>query len=254
MYQPVRGIALRTINYSDRSSILTAWTAELGRISLLLNNSAGRESQRRRALTMPMSLFEGVVSIRPGREVSTIRDMRPALTAPSVTGHPVKATVAMFMAEVLGAVLHDSGASDTATWAFLTDIVGSLDRIEHRGDIANFPLWFLCRLTLILGVEPDFSTYKRGYALNLREGIFRAPILEGAPNHEVSDSRGNTLSVNASRVLEVLCRAKAHHLHHLRLTAAQRAQATDLAIAYLSQHLSPLPQLKTIDVLHAVLR
>ena len=254
MYQNVRGVALRTITYSDRSSILSVWTAELGRMSLLLNNSAGRESRRRRALTMPMSLFEGVVNVVPGREVCTVRDMKPAVVAPTVSGHPVKASVAMFMAEVLGLVLRDSGNHDEAAWAFLVDVVASLDAAGDSATVANFPLWFLYRLTVILGVEPDMSTYMRGRVLNLREGVFRQPLLVGGMRGEVTDSKGTFVTADASRMLSVLSRAGAGDLRRLRMTSVQRQRAIDVALDYLSAHLTALPRLKTLDVLRAVLR
>ena len=229
MYQNVRGVALRTITYSDRSSILSVWTAELGRMSLLLNNSAGRE-------------------------VFTVRDMKPAVVAPTVSGHPVKASVAMFMAEVLGLVLRDSGNHDEAAWAFLVDVVESLDAAGDSATVANFPLWFLYRLTVILGVEPDMSTYMRGRVLNLREGVFRQPLLVGGMRGEVTDSKGTFVTADASRMLSVLSRAGAGDLRRLRMTSVQRQRAIDVALDYLSAHLTALPRLKTLDVLRAVLR
>ena len=36
MYKHIRAVALRTVRYNDTKAILTAWSAELGRISLLM--------------------------------------------------------------------------------------------------------------------------------------------------------------------------------------------------------------------------
>ena len=60
MYQQLRCVALRTIKYDDRRSIVSAWSEQLGRVSFIVPDGASREARRRRALLMPLSLFEGV--------------------------------------------------------------------------------------------------------------------------------------------------------------------------------------------------
>ena len=134
------------------------------------------------------------------------------------------------------------------------DVVESLDAAGDSATVANFPLWFLYRLTVILGVEPDMSTYMRGRVLNLREGVFRQPLLVGGMRGEVTDSKGTFVTADASRMLSVLSRAGAGDLRRLRMTSVQRQRAIDVALDYLSAHLTALPRLKTLDVLRAVLR
>ena len=53
----LRCIALRTTKHSDRHSIVTAWSEQLGRVGLLVSAGNGREDRRRRALMMPLSLI-----------------------------------------------------------------------------------------------------------------------------------------------------------------------------------------------------
>lgn len=40
MYQTIHAIALRTVRHSDSTSILTAWSAEAGRIAILMGTGA----------------------------------------------------------------------------------------------------------------------------------------------------------------------------------------------------------------------
>ena len=42
MYRPLDCIALRTVRYSDRNSILTAYTRQAGRLSFLVPAGTGR--------------------------------------------------------------------------------------------------------------------------------------------------------------------------------------------------------------------
>lgn len=64
-------IALRTVKYSDRASILSVYTAQRGRMSLAVPAGKGKSAARFRALTMPMAVFECQADVRPGREIAT---------------------------------------------------------------------------------------------------------------------------------------------------------------------------------------
>ncbi len=47
MYESIRGLALRTIRHDDRTSILSAWTAERGRVAISMPAGNGREARCR---------------------------------------------------------------------------------------------------------------------------------------------------------------------------------------------------------------
>lgn len=132
MYESIRGLALRTIRHDDRTSILSAWTAERGRVAISMPAGNGREARRRRALTMPLALFEGVAVSRPGRELLQLRDMRPTDVTASLHSHPVKTAMALFLADVLDSVLR-SAAPDGRYSEFLFGAVRALDAAQFQG-------------------------------------------------------------------------------------------------------------------------
>ena len=108
MVETLHCISLRTIKYNDRNTILSAWTTEHGRMTFVMPEGAGREAVRRRAMTMPLGVFEGECDLRPGREIHSLRDMR-ADTAISSTGlhaSPTKAMLSIFLADVLLSLIH----------------------------------------------------------------------------------------------------------------------------------------------------
>ena len=98
-YQTLHCIALRTVKYNDRHSILTAYTREHGRMSFLLPAGSGKEAARRRALMMPMGLFECTADLRPGRDIPPMREPAPILPLHGIRSNPVKGLIAMFLAE-----------------------------------------------------------------------------------------------------------------------------------------------------------
>lgn len=107
MYQSVTGVALRTIKHSDRSSILSLWTSELGRISVTVPADSGRRAARTRALTMPLSPLCLEVDVRPDRSIFNFRELRPAVLIPGIGSEPAKAMTAMFLADFLEVCLRD---------------------------------------------------------------------------------------------------------------------------------------------------
>lgn len=237
MYVPVRGVALRTVRYSDRAAIVTLWTAEEGLVAVSMSATSGRESRRRRALTMPMTLVEAVLDVRPGREIANIREITAASVCPDITANPVKGAVAMFMAEVLGNVLREAGGRDEAMWAFISGAVEGLDRAD-RATVANFPLWFMAHFAVVSGIAPDADSWRPGYYLDLREGLFRASI----PMHR------DYLDADASRLVRAILLLDDRRLGRLRL-GARRRPLLDGIVDYYARHNLPAGTLRTLAVL-----
>lgn len=239
MYQLLHCVALRTIKYNDKHSILSVYSLELGRVSFLIPAGNGRESVRRRALFMPLSIFECVASIRPGRELHTMRDPRVLMPLHGLHSHPVKGAMAMFVADVLGAVLRES-QSDNSTFAFLIDAITRFN-IMNEG-VANFHLCFLYRLGRFIGIEPDVSTYQEGAVFDMQEGRFRMT----PPLHH------KFLSVDDSRVLAMLSRITFDNMRHYKFNRNQRNDLLDKILEYYTIHYSSLSQMQSLDVLRCL--
>lgn len=239
MYQQLHCVALRTIKYNDKHSILSVYSLELGRVSFLVPAGNGRESVRRRALFMPLSIFECVASIKPGRELHTMRDPRVLMPLHGLHSHPIKGAMAMFVADVLGAVLRES-QSDNATFAFLIDAVTRFDVMTEG--VANFHLCFLYRLGRFIGIEPDVSTYQEGAVFDMQEGRFRMtpPLLH------------KFLSVDDSRVLAMLSRITFDNMRHYKFNRNQRNELLDKILEYYTIHYSSLSQMQSLDVLRTL--
>ncbi|MDE6397499.1 MAG: DNA repair protein RecO [Muribaculaceae bacterium] len=242
MFQTLHAVALRTVKYNDRSSILTAWSAELGRVALLMPSGSGAESRRRRALTMPLSLFEGVVDVRPGRDIMPVSDVKGALKGADLGANPIRATVAMFLAEVLTTVTREGGP-DMALWRFLEESVGLLVGLSGSS-LANFHLVFLTRLAAVMGLEPDMSTWSAGKWLDLADGVFRIT----RPMHD------HVLDPDEARVARILMSFTDYgHLGNLPFTRETRRRALDVILRYYTLHHSSLDGLRSLPVVRATL-
>ncbi len=241
MYQRLRCVALRTIKYDDRKSIVTAWSAELGRVSMIIPAGASREARRRRALMMPLSLFEGEVDVRPGRELLSIRDVRPLRVLAELCTEPTKAVVAMFLSEVLEKVLREEQA-DIALTSFLFDAVENLDLMQSPVGVANFPLVFLYRLGHFIGIQPDASCWRKGYYFDMRGGQFLASL----------PMSNQFLDPEETELAAILSRLDFENSQRLRLPRQLRRDTLSRILRYYTLHHTNLENLNSLPVVSEV--
>lgn len=237
MLATLRCIALRTLKYDDRHSIVSAWSAERGRISFLVPAGASREASRRRALLMPLSVFECVADIRPGRELYNIRDVRPAAVLPSLSGDPAKAVVALFVAEFLEKVLRQT-PPDGRLADFIFGAVERLDRLNARGT-ASFPIVMLARLTAFFGIEPDHTAWRPGAVLDITEGVYR----------QTPPLTGEWLTPAETKAAHAVQRLTFDTAERLPLSRQLRRAALEGLLRYYALHLAPCT-LKSLDVVY----
>lgn len=242
MLETVHCISLRTVKYSDSSSIVTLWTRERGRISAVVPSGSGREAQRRRAIMMPLGTFEAVAAGSAGTDIVRLRDVRSSGLSVAASADPLKSTVAIFIAEFLYTVLRDS-APDGHMSDFIFDWTAIL-AAAPRQRLANFPIAFIYNIGRFLGVEPDVGTYSPGAYFDMRQGRFTSTLPLG---------HSRVLDPDAARVVLTLARLNRRNYHLLRLNRMQRNQILDLMLEYYNMHLAPLTSITSLDILRAVL-
>jgi DNA repair protein RecO (recombination protein O) len=241
MYQTVNCIALRTIKYDDRRSIVTAWSSQLGRLSIAVPAGKGREAQRRRALMMPLSLFEGEVDIRPGREIVSIQDVKPFVVTSSINNNPIKSVVALFLADVLERILR-TNQSDKLLSQFIFESVEYFNSLESPTAIANFHLYFLYALGSYIGIEPDIQSWHKGAIFDLKEGVFRS----SAPLHP------QYLDPQKAEGIVLLSRMTRDNLAHIHLNKTERNEMLDRIIDYYTIHLTRLTPLPSLTIVREI--
>ena len=220
MLDTLQMIALRSVAYADDRSILSAYTRSRGFMSFLLKGGKGREASRRRALLQPMSVVECVADIVPGRDVSRIVSLRAMRPLQGLMASPVKQTLAMFLAEVLGLVLR-SGQPDAPTFDFVAQSVAVLDELP-AGRASNFHLAFLRGLAVCLGIEPDASAYRQW------------------------------IGSDDARVAAALCRMTYANMHLYGLDRRARNDVLDQMLRFYSLHHTRLDGLHSLEILRAL--
>ena len=239
MLRSLHCIALRTIKYNEKHSILSAYSLEMGRVSFLLPAGSGREAARRRALMMPLGTFECVADIRHGQDIYIMKEPKADIISHGIHSNPIKSALALFIAELLSVVLREY-QEDKALYLFLRQSIEKLN--DATIGVANFNLCFLFRLGRFVGIEPDVSTYQEGRIFDMVDGTFRLT----APLHS------QYLSPQDSAVVALLSRMSYDNMHRFRLSRENRNQMLDVILEYYTIHYASLSSLKSIDVLRAL--
>lgn len=234
-------LPLRLTPHSDRTSILQAYSREIGAVNFAVPAGSGAGAARRRALLQPLTPLEVEASIRPGRELHTFKEPRPLLTLHTIQAEPERRAVAMFLAEALQIILRQAEA-DGPTFDFIVDAVGRLNNPEVAP--ANFHLTFLTGLAVLLGIASDAANYRPGMVFDMLDGTFRA----SAAIH------GHCLSPAASAAAATLLRLDWQNMSRLRMPAAVRAEALERILEYYTLHYANLSAMHSPAILHTIFR
>lgn len=243
MYQSLHCVALRTVRYDDRRAIVTAWSREAGRVSIVVPDGSSREARRRRAMLMPLSLFEGESEPRPGREILSMRDMRPSEVLPDISSVPAKSVVAMFLAEVLERLLREA-QPDELLWCFLQGAIRALDIEERPCGVANFPITFLYRLGRFAGVEPDAGAWRPESFFDMTSGRF---VTYPDPSHASA-----VLEPAAAAAIPRLARLTFAASSRLRLDRGLRRRFLTEILKFYSLHHTDLQHLRSLPVVSEI--
>lgn len=170
MLHQVRGIVLHHIRYSETSVIAQIYTDKLGLQSYLVRGVSSQKAKIKLGLLQHLSLLEMVVYYRDGKNLQTIKEVRPAHVFRSLHSDIRKSSQALFINEVVYKSIKEI-EPDELLFNFLYDAVIALD--DPSAFSACFHLSFLLHLSSLLGFAPR-DNYFKGAWFNLREGVFES--------------------------------------------------------------------------------
>lgn len=240
MFETLDCIALRTVRYNDRHNILSTYTRQRGRLALMVAAGPGRGATRMKALTMPLTQFDCVADIKPGRDIHTVRDLRPASGGVSAASSPVKGTLCLFIADILSTLLRDA-QPDESLFDFIASVTRSITTASPR-QAANLHIAFLMRLQHFMGIEPDWATWAPGKIFDMAGGIF----VGSAPLH------GRWLPPDEAEAAYSLRRINIGNAAAWRFSHNDRNTILDRLIRYYQIHFQTLSTVSSLDVLRSV--
>lgn len=238
MHHTTRAIVLHRTPYNDRYSIVHLYTLELGRIGVLVSSSS-RSRTARHLLSCPLSEVELTLNLRPRSDLAQLGEVRLTHAQHSLQLDPIRSQQALLISELLYRLLQVREA-DEALYSFLSHSALLLSHVE--AGLSNFTICFCLHLLRYLAISPDLDQLaEQGHS-----GWF--DMRQVAYVH-VPDRSTDTLTLEESRALRLLCRMHYGNMHLYRYTGAQRRQILDRLLQYYRLHLPPFPALKSLAIL-----
>lgn len=238
MFQPLDCISLRLVRHSDRAAILTVYTRQAGRVSMLVPDGAGRGVKRLRALTAPGARFTCMATARNGEKLWRPGDIMP-LGTPLFPDDPAKPAVVLFIADILCNALREQQPEP-----LLYDFISSMLELLATGRVrtADFHIIFLLRLAHFLGIEPDMASWNKGYIFDMEGGVFTA----------VPSGHGNYLEAREAAFLKQLWRMTPRNSHLFGLSGTTRATIIDVMLRYYIMHGALQGMPRSLDILRTL--
>ncbi len=234
-----RGIVLHTLKYGDSSMIVYLLTDVGGRRSYMVQGVRSRNGHGSKlGLFQPAFPveFEGLES--PTRQMDKFKEVRSGFVLQNLPFDVRKSTMALFMAEVLYRLVREC-EPDEELFTFVWSSIAALDSLEEG--IADFHLWFLAKLSRLLGFFPG-NDYIADSWFDIREGHY-TPLRPVHPHIMPPDD---------ARLLDLLLSSDIRCLGHLSLNRTQRVSFLNAMLDYLSYHLDGVGEVQSVRILREV--
>lgn len=220
MQEKTKGIVLHTTKYGENSVIAEIFTEQRGTVAFVVRLPKSRKSALKGVLLHPLSLLDIDYDYRENRKLQQISDMRLHIPYQSIPYHPIKETIALFLSEFLFYALRDE-QENTSLYQYLLHSLMWLDERTER--FGNFPITFLIRLTLFLGIKPDITE----------------------PN--------SLLRAEEQTYLPLIMRMDFSTMHLFTFTREQRTRILEVLNNYYRTHVPGFPELRSMAIMREVL-
>jgi DNA repair protein RecO (recombination protein O) len=239
MLDKTRGIVLHQIKYTDSGIVVQMYTRKFGRQSFLIKGMRNRKTGKHNILFQPMFILDLELYYKPNREMQTLKEFSAHFTPYNIYGNIKKSSVAIFLGEVLTAVLKEESPHDEM-FEYIEESVIYFD--ESKEGYANFHIGFLAGLSSFLGFEPRPRLNKDEVFFDMANGHF-VPI---PPVH------GNYANEEITNILADFFEASYDSICKISLNGKLRNDVLETLVRFYSLHLPGLKKIKSLEVLKEV--
>ena len=163
-----QAIVLSKIRYKDNDLIVKCFTESYGARSYLIRGALkSRKGPFRAAYFQPLSILAIEAEHKESRSLQYLRDLKILSHFETVHSHVEKATVALFLSEVLGSLLNE----DSPDPQLFEMITSALNWFDHQDRCGYFHLLILTKLMRYLGCSPEHNNPQNEY-FDLESGRF----------------------------------------------------------------------------------
>lgn len=245
----LKGIVLRTVKYGENGYVVDMFTDHRGRMSFDAKRTAHRSSNLKSgrvnpSTIMPLSLVEFDCNIHGQMRLPTAKAIQPYHTFRTLHFNPVKASIALFIAECLSSLLREEG-ENRVLYQYIEDSLKWLDYAEES--YANFHIVFLMRLTRFVGIYPNTDVSSMYRSINtLYYDLMNSEYRAAQPEHQ------HYLQPAEARAIPYLLNMDYENMHLYRMNRRQRYRCLEVIVEYYMLHFSGFREPKSLEVLQDV--
>lgn len=221
------GILLRKINHSETSLITTIYTQKHG--TQIFYFQGGK---KKASVLFPLSHLELVYYHRADSEMNKLTQA-VTIQASEIPFHPIKATVAYFIADVLFQSLKTNQA-DEFLFQF---IVKQITAINQQENLSVFPLTFLIQLSMFLGIEPQIEDEDAQF-FDLQEG-------------EIKQQKSNSTTMQHGKHIQLI--ASLYLQNKSEYNFSHQREAFQVMLKYYEIHVPGFNVNKSLQILKDIL-
>ena len=231
-----QAVVLRTVKYGDGALVADMLTERHGRVSFMVRVSASSKGRLRRQLFMPLTIVEVDFDFRLKASLQRIRDIRMAKPLPSLSMHPFKLSMTMFLAEFLTHATRDE-RDNSPLFQFVAYSLEWLDSVSS--DFSNFHLVFMMRMSRFIGFFPNVEDVVENGYFDLLNACFTTDV----PHH------GHFVVPGEASKIALLLRLTYQTMHLCAMSRDERNRCTEVILEYYGLHVPGFPPLKSLPVL-----
>jgi DNA repair protein RecO (recombination protein O) len=240
MIYKVKGIITGSINFSEKSVVLKVFTDQFGLLAFMVPGVRGGKGQIRPSHIRPLSLVELVIYKKDSEGLHRIKELRCEPPLLNLYTDIRKSSIAIFICELLQKSLHEH-EKDEYLFNFLQQCVNHLE--ETTDSIINFPLYFMLGMSRYFGLQPKGDADESGMVLDLSEGVF------------VRDTLNVKEKATATQTAYIyqLMKTEIANYGEVSIPYQERIELLDVLVKYIQMHLLNNKEIKSHEVLHAVM-
>lgn len=231
-----QAVVLRTVKYGDGALVADMLTERHGRVSFMVRVSASSKGRLRRQLFMPLTIVEVDFDFRLKASLQRIRDIRMAKPLPSLSMHPFKLSMTMFLAEFLTYATRDE-RDNSPLFQFVAYSLEWLDSVSSG--FSNFHLVFMMRMSRFIGFFPNVEDVVENGYFDLLNACFTTDV----PHH------GHFVVPGEASKIALLLRLTYQTMHLCAMSRDERNRCTEVILEYYGLHVPGFPPLKSLPVL-----